>query len=96
MRGLDESQKRHLQIIELRDLGLNQRQIAAQLGISHTTVCWHINRERAIEARKAGMDGQGEPYDDTGSAVTSGRLSFSHNRTVDHDPLGHPKQGLSQ
>lgn len=85
MKAIDVTQKRHLQILELYDLGLSQRQIAAQLGIHETTVSWHINRERAIQARKA----EGGGNDVSRASAYAGSLPHHRGDPADYDICGY-------
>ncbi len=43
-------QKRHIEVTELHRRGYDRRAIAAILGVSTSTVYWHIKREQARQA----------------------------------------------
>ena len=51
MTGKVQAHKRHLQIMELYALGLTRKEIVRQLGLSMSTVQWHIKREEVRQAR---------------------------------------------
>lgn len=58
---IEQAHKRHLQVVELSSLGLSQKQIAEILGISLSSVSWHIQRERFRQRRAVAVaNGWGE------------------------------------
>ena len=54
----EDRHKRHLQVVELRDLGLSINGIAEVLGVHKDTVYWHVRREKARQERLAGKGGR--------------------------------------
>lgn len=57
--SLQDRHKRHLQVIELRDLGLSIEGIAEVLGIHKDTVYWHVRREKSRQSRLGNEGGGG-------------------------------------
>jgi len=88
----EDRHKRHLQVVELRDLGLSIEGIAEVLGVHKDTVYWHVRREQARRDRLANRGGE----DDAGDQPTLGSLPYRGRDPADHDPIGNPKQGLKQ
>ena len=50
-----ETYRKHLQIMELHDLGLTKAQIAEQLGVSVSNVYWHLKRGMIVRERRMRM-----------------------------------------
>lgn len=82
---IDEQHKRHLQVIELYDLGLAMEGIAEVLGIHRDTVYWHVRREKARQERLADKGGE---YD-AGNSHPRGGLPHHRGGAVAYDLSGH-------
>lgn len=91
-RATEDRHKRHLQVVELRDLGLSIDGIAEVLGVHRDTIYWHIRHEKTRQDRLANRGGEENDADQP----TLGRLPYRDRDPDGYDPVGNHKPGLKQ